>query len=95
MAISTLRSCSARPARPDRGSRKLTELGVDVLTASRSGSDVRFDWDNTSTIGPALRGAEAVCLVAPVLRLDFAGQVAAFLDFARRAGVRHAKGAVL
>ena len=72
-----------------RVARNLIDLGLDVRTASRSGSDVRFDWDDSSTYGAALRGADLVYLVAPVLRLDFVGQVSAFLDQAERATVRH------
>jgi uncharacterized protein YbjT (DUF2867 family) len=72
-----------------RVARNLTELGIKVRTASRSGSDVRFDWDDTSTHAAALQDAALVYLVAPVLRLDFAQQVSAFLDLAERATVRH------
>jgi uncharacterized protein YbjT (DUF2867 family) len=72
-----------------RVARTLTELGINVRTAARSGTDVRFDWDDASTHGSALRDVHLVYLVAPVLRLDFAGQVSAFLDLAERAAVRH------
>jgi uncharacterized protein YbjT (DUF2867 family) len=68
---------------------KLTERGVEVRTAARSGADVRFDWDTPTTHGPALDGVEGVYLVAPVMRTDFAGEVSAFLDLAEAAGVRH------
>jgi uncharacterized protein YbjT (DUF2867 family) len=72
-----------------RVARKLRALNVPVRTAARSGTDVRFDWDNPSTHGPALAGAGSVYLVAPIMRVDFAPQVSDFLDRAEQAGVRH------
>ena len=68
---------------------KLTKLGLSVRTAARNGADVRFDWDDPATHRPALEGADRVYLVAPVMRMDFAGQVSSFLDLAQAAGVRH------
>src|SRR6266702_5471216 len=68
---------------------KLTRLGLSVRTAARNGADVRFDWDDPATHSPALRDADRVYLVAPVMRTDFAGQVSGFLDLAEAAGVRH------
>jgi uncharacterized protein YbjT (DUF2867 family) len=62
---------------------------ANVRTAARSGADVRFDWDDTTTHDAALEGVDAVYLVPPALRLDFAPQVSAFLDRAEAAGVRH------
>jgi uncharacterized protein YbjT (DUF2867 family) len=60
-----------------------------VRTAARSGADVRFDWDDTTTHDAALEGVDAVYLVPPALRLDFAPLLSAFLDRAEAAGVRH------
>src|SRR5579864_8013103 len=68
---------------------KLTKLGLSVRTAARHGADVRFDWDDPATHGPALADVHRVYLLAPVLRTDFAGQVSSFLDLAEAAGVRH------
>ena len=72
-----------------RVARKLTKLGLSVRTAARSGADVRFDWDDPATHGPALADVDRLYLLAPVLRTDFAGQVSSFLDLAEAAGVRH------
>lgn len=67
----------------------LAERGLTARTASRHGAHVRFDWDNTSTYGPALAGADRVYLVTPVLRISYARPVFEFLDAAEAAGVRH------
>jgi uncharacterized protein YbjT (DUF2867 family) len=68
---------------------KLAELGLNVRTAARHGADVHFDWDDPTTHTPALQGIDRLYLVAPVMRMDFAEQVASFLDLAETAGVRH------
>ncbi|MFE3260374.1 NAD(P)H-binding protein [Nocardia sp. NPDC059091] len=68
---------------------RLRAAGIGVRTAARTGADVRFDWGDARTYAPALAGAERVYLVGPVGRIDFAGQVAAFLDQAEAAGVGH------
>jgi len=68
---------------------KLATLGLGVRTAARHGADVRFDWDDAATHRAALRGVDRLYLVAPVMRVDFAVQVATFLDLAEAAGVRH------
>jgi uncharacterized protein YbjT (DUF2867 family) len=68
---------------------QLTKLGLNVRTAARHGADVHFDWDDPTTHRPALHGIDRLYLVAPVLRIDFAGQVATFIDLAETAGVRH------
>src|ERR1700688_148880 len=68
---------------------KLAKLGLGVRTAARHGADVRFDWDDAATHRAALRGVDRLYLVAPVMRVDFAVQVATFLDLAEAAGVRH------
>lgn len=60
-----------------------------MRTAARSGADVHFDWDDQATWEEALRGATGLYLVSPILRIDFAGLVARFLDQAEQVGVRH------
>jgi uncharacterized protein YbjT (DUF2867 family) len=67
----------------------LTDHGVQARTASRHGSDVFFDWDDPTTYARALAQTDRVYLVAPVMRVQYAGQVATFLDQAEAAGVRH------
>lgn len=68
---------------------KLAKLGLKVRTAARHGADVRFDWDDATTHRLALHGVDRLYLVPPVMRMDFANQVATFLDLAEVAGVRH------
>jgi uncharacterized protein YbjT (DUF2867 family) len=68
---------------------KLAKLGLIVRTAARNGADVHFDWDDATTHRAALQGVDRLYLVAPVLRMDFADQVATFLDLAEAAGVHH------
>jgi uncharacterized protein YbjT (DUF2867 family) len=67
---------------------KLAKLGLSVRTAARHGADVHFDWDDATTHRAALQGVDRLYLVAPVMRMDFADQVATFLDLAEAAGVR-------
>ena len=69
--------------------RTLVERGRAARSASRHGADVLFDWDDPTTHPGALAGVDRVYLVAPVLRVRFADQVAGFLDLAEAAGVRH------
>jgi uncharacterized protein YbjT (DUF2867 family) len=74
------------------GSRVVTALnnrGLPVRTAGRSRADVTFDWSRCDSYGPALDSVGRVYLVAPVMRLDFAEDVSAFLDEAEAAGVQH------
>jgi uncharacterized protein YbjT (DUF2867 family) len=68
---------------------KLSERGVSVRTAARTGAEVHFDWDDPATFEPAVHGASGVYVVSPVMRTDFAGLVSRFLDEAERTGVRH------
>lgn len=67
----------------------LTDRGAQARIASRRGSDLFFDWDDTATYAHALEGADRVYLVTPVMRVRYVGQVAAFLDEAEAVGVRH------
>lgn len=67
----------------------LVKRGLHVRTAARSGADVTFDWSRRDSYGSALDGIDRVYLVAPVMRLDFADDVSAFLDKAEAAGVQH------
>ncbi|MFE2069833.1 NmrA family NAD(P)-binding protein [Streptomyces sp. NPDC059467] len=67
----------------------LAGRGITPRTAARSGADVRFDWDDPATHSGALAGVDRLYLVTPTLRLSYAAQVAAFLDLAEAAGVRH------
>ena len=69
--------------------RKLAERGMSARTASRHSADVRFDWDDTATHGPALAGVDRIYLVTPVMRVAYAGLVSDFLDLAEASGVRH------
>lgn len=68
---------------------KLSQQGVSVRTAARSGAGIHFDWDSPATFEPALRGITGVYLLSPVLRVDFAGVVSRFLNQAEQARVRH------
>ncbi len=67
----------------------LSQRGVSVRTAARSGAGIHFDWDSPATFEPALRGITGVYLLSPVLRTDFAGVVSRFLDQAEQSGVRN------
>ncbi|WP_405721605.1 NmrA family NAD(P)-binding protein [Streptomyces sp. NBC_01537] len=69
--------------------RKLAERGLGARSAARHGGDVPFDWDDPTTHPGALDGVDRLYLVTPVLRVTYADQVAAFLDLAEAAGVRH------
>jgi uncharacterized protein YbjT (DUF2867 family) len=68
---------------------RLAKFGLGVRTAARHGADVHFDWDDPTTHSPALQGTDRLYLVAPVMRVDFAEQVATFLDLAEAVRVRH------
>jgi uncharacterized protein YbjT (DUF2867 family) len=67
----------------------LDAAGVHHRTAARSAADLRFDWDDDATWGPALEGARAVYLVSPTFRLDHAPTVGAFLDRVQGSSVEH------
>ena len=67
----------------------LIKRGLHVRTSARSRADVTFDWSRRDSYPPALDGIDRVYLVAPVMRLDFADDVSAFLDEAEAAGVQH------
>jgi ergot alkaloid biosynthesis protein len=74
--------------------RRLRELGWPVRVASRSGSApegveaVRFDWTRPEGHAQALAGVERVYLVAPVGESDPFPIMEAFIERARKAGVR-------
>lgn len=67
----------------------LTERGLPVRRAARSGADVVFDWTRRDSYAPALTGVSRVYLVAPILRVDFADEVSGFLDESEAVGVEH------
>lgn len=67
----------------------LRAAGADVRTAARHGADVAFDWSDPATHDAALAGVGAAYVVPPALRLDYGPRVAAFVDRAQAAGVRH------
>jgi uncharacterized protein YbjT (DUF2867 family) len=67
----------------------LTAHGVAARTASRSGSEYRFDWDDPRTYAPAVTGADRLYLGPPTMRIVFADRVAALLDLAVESGVQH------
>jgi len=74
------------------GSRVAADLvnrGLPVRTAARIGADVAFDWSDRDSYAPALKGIERVYLIAPILRIDFGGDISTFLDQAEAAGVAH------
>jgi uncharacterized protein YbjT (DUF2867 family) len=74
------------------GSRVAADLvnrGLPVRTAARSGADIAFDWSDRDSYASALKGVERVYLIAPILRIDFGGDVSTFLDQAEAAGVAH------
>jgi uncharacterized protein YbjT (DUF2867 family) len=68
---------------------KLAGLGISVRTAARKGADIRLDWSEPATFAAAVRDVSGVYLLAPVMRVDFAGVVSHFLDEAERACVEH------
>ncbi|MFY1668425.1 NAD(P)H-binding protein [Plantactinospora sp. WMMB334] len=70
-----------------RLARQLAERGIPVRRAGRAATDVRFDWTETSTFEPAVRGVRAVYLVSPIGVLDPEPVVLPFLAAAQRAGV--------
>ncbi len=69
--------------------KEMADHGARSRTASRHGSDVFFDWDDPATYADALEEVDRVYLVAPVMRVRYADQVAMFLTQAESAGVRH------
>jgi uncharacterized protein YbjT (DUF2867 family) len=67
----------------------IADRGVRARTASRHSSDVLFDWDDPTTYADALEAVDRIYLVTPVMRVRYADHVAAFLEQAAAAGVRH------
>jgi uncharacterized protein YbjT (DUF2867 family) len=67
----------------------LMHRGMPVRTAARTGADVRFEWADRDSYAPVLRDIARVYLIAPVMRVDYADDVSAFLNEAEAAGVAH------
>jgi len=68
---------------------RLGAAGGTVRTAARHHADARFDWDDVASYESALDRADAVYLVTQSLRPGNAHEVAALLDRAEIAGIRH------
>jgi uncharacterized protein YbjT (DUF2867 family) len=73
--------------------RMLRDAGVPVRVASRNPAagdpdQIRFDWNDPSTHGPALDGADRVFLLPPVESVDPLPLVGPFLRQAERTDVR-------
>jgi uncharacterized protein YbjT (DUF2867 family) len=74
-------------------SRLLAERGVHVRHSSRrlnpayEGEQVRFDFEQPETFGPALEGVDRVFLVRPPALSDVARHVFPFVDAAKQAGI--------
>ncbi|MGQ4727523.1 MULTISPECIES: NAD(P)H-binding protein [Streptomyces] len=75
---------------------RLSASGHRVRAASRTAraalgtEGVRFDWEDSTSHGPALNGVERVYLVPPVGHPEPAGLMLPFLERARDAGVGRA-----
>jgi uncharacterized protein YbjT (DUF2867 family) len=69
--------------------KQIADRGARARTASRHSSDVHFDWDDPTTYADALEAVDRIYLVTPVMRVRYADHVAAFLEQAAPAGVRH------
>jgi uncharacterized protein YbjT (DUF2867 family) len=54
-----------------RLAQKLGDSGNTVRVASRTGGDVRFDWNDGATYRPALKGIDGVFLVGPGSATDW------------------------
>lgn len=74
----------------------LLAAGHTVRAASRTPADpadgvvpVRFDWNDSDTYDAALEGADAVYVIPPALRLDYAEDAEALFARAVAAGVSH------
>ena len=66
----------------------LSAVGHQVRRASRRPTaDVRFDWADTASFGPAVEGVDGLYLVGPDFVEDPSEQVAQLLDLASSAGV--------
>jgi uncharacterized protein YbjT (DUF2867 family) len=72
-----------------RVARVLERDGHTVRPVSRS-TPLRFDWREQQTWAPAVRDADGVFVVGPGSAADWSQSLAAFLDSASAAGVRHA-----
>ncbi len=61
-----------------------------VRIASRSGGDVRFDWHDPHSYGPALAGVDGVFIVGPGSATDWSDDLTRLLGVAAGQGVTHA-----
>lgn len=61
----------------------LADRGVEVRIATRhpsSADQIRFDWDDAATHGPALYGVTSIYLVAPTDRMEHLPAMRPFLE---------------
>lgn len=63
--------------------------GNSARVASRTGGDVRFDWHDPRTYGPALAGVDGVFIVGPGSATDWSGNLSQLLASAAENGVKH------
>ena len=73
-----------------RLARLLRDAGHGVRIASRTAGDVRFDWRDAESYGPAFAGVDGVFLVGPGSATDWSDTLSAVLAVAATEGVRHA-----
>lgn len=73
-----------------RLARLLRDAGHEVRIASRTAGDVRFDWRDAESYGPAFAGVDGVFLVGPGSATDWSDTLSAVLSVAAAEGVRHA-----
>jgi uncharacterized protein YbjT (DUF2867 family) len=66
-----------------RVAKNLILRGLSARTAARGDADVRFDWGDKTTHGPALSGVDCVYLVTPVMRVTGVPPTS-LTDFAKR-----------
>jgi uncharacterized protein YbjT (DUF2867 family) len=62
---------------------------IEVRRAGPTGADSHFDWDDPSTWEAAVKGADRIYLIGPLMRTDFAPEVSRLLNGAQYAGVSH------
>jgi uncharacterized protein YbjT (DUF2867 family) len=69
---------------------ELRASGHQARAGSRTGGDVRFDWHDPATYGPALHGTDGVFIVGPGSAADWSGLLSSFLATARENSVSRA-----